>query len=247
MQQQFQGEHIYLAELDVHFPELTLGETLSFAASTRTVGSNYKSVSRNSGRDVASMFHLDTALDTRVGNAMIRGLSGGEKRRLSLAKAFISSAQLQCWDNSTRGLDSSAALRLINLRTSADTLKSTVLMSVYQASEDMYQVSALLPRITSFEADEFGIQNFDKVTVLYEGRQIYYGPANCAVDYFIGLGFARPARPTTADFLTSMTNPERAHRPRRLPRSSPAVTGRVCWSMETKPGGEDTSQHHRQI
>lgn len=50
-------------------------------------------------------------------------------------------------------------------------------------------------------------QSFDKVTLLYEGRQIYFGPVDSAADYFQGLGFVKPSRATTADFLTSLTNP----------------------------------------
>lgn len=59
--------------------------------------------------------------------------------------------------------------------------------------------------------------------MLYEGRQIYFGPASLAPDYFIDLGFERPARATTADFLTSLTQPaERRVRKgseNRVPRS----------------------------
>jgi ATP-binding cassette, subfamily G (WHITE), member 2, PDR len=50
--------------------------------------------------------------------------------------------------------------------------------------------------------------------VLYEGRQIYFGPCRDAAQYFIDMGFDRPERQTTADFLTSMTSPaERRVRP----------------------------------
>jgi ATP-binding cassette, subfamily G (WHITE), member 2, PDR len=91
---------------------------------------------------MADLFSLGSAYDTRIGDAMIRGISGGEKRRTSIAEAYLSGAQLQCWDNSTRGLDSSTARQLIELlRESTNALQSTVLMSVYQASEDMYKVS----------------------------------------------------------------------------------------------------------
>ena len=44
------------------------------------------------------------------------------------------------------------------------------------------------------------------MTLLYEGRQIYFGPTESAADYFYDLGFARPRRATTPDFLTSLTN-----------------------------------------
>ncbi|KAI1385114.1 ABC-2 type transporter-domain-containing protein [Hypoxylon trugodes] len=180
----FQGERAYIAELDVHFPELTLGQTLNFAASTRS-----RKPKVEAGRDIALKFGLGAAFDTPIGNTAIRGLSGGEKRRASIAEACLGGARLQCWDNSTRGLDSSTARRFIKyLRQLTDTEKSTAAMSLYQPSEDIYQ-------------------EFDKVTVLYEGRQIYYGPTGEAVDYFKEIGFVKPDRVTTADFLTSLTNP----------------------------------------
>ncbi|KUI58463.1 ABC transporter CDR4 [Cytospora mali] len=189
MHRDFKGESIYLAELDVHFSELSLGQTLTFAASTRENGANSDAASHVMARDVVVLFGLSGAFDTKMGNAMIRGVSGGEKRRTSIAEALISGAQFQCWDNSTRGLDSSTAQRFIKLlRKSTTALGSTTIMSIYQASEEMYY-------------------NFDKVTLLYEGRQIYFGPVGLAADYFHSLGFAKPSRATTADFLTSLTNP----------------------------------------
>lgn len=142
MHRDFKGESIYLAELDVHFPELTLGQTLSFAASTRETGKASDGASKETGRDAATLFRLQNAVDTKMGSAMIRGVSGGEKRRTSIAEALISGAQFQCWDNSTRGLDSSTAQNFIQLlRKSTDTLQSTAIMSIYQASETMYHVS----------------------------------------------------------------------------------------------------------
>lgn len=51
------------------------------------------------------------------------------------------------------------------------------------------------------------MQTFDKVTVLYEGRQIFFGDLDTAKNYFIDLGFECQERQSTADFLTSVTNP----------------------------------------
>ncbi|KAI1408556.1 ABC-2 type transporter-domain-containing protein [Hypoxylon sp. FL1857] len=197
----YRGERVYVAELDVHFPELTLGRTLHFAAATRR-----RTPDRNTASIVASLFRLDEAFNTQIGDAVLRGVSGGEKRRTSIAEAYIGGAQFQCWDNSTRGLDSSTALQFIALLCDLSKVRrSTVAMSVYQASENMYN-------------------KFDLVTVLYEGRQIYYGPASLAAEYFTNLGFIKPDRATTADFLTSMTNPEerivRADHTDLVPQSS---------------------------
>lgn len=140
MHRRLKGEKVYLAELDVHFPELTLGQTLSFAASTR----RQKSEGRSIARDVSRQFSLQDAFDTKIGSAMIRGISGGEKRRTSIAEVIVGRAQFQCWDNSTRGLDSLTALRFIKLlRSSTDSLRSAVVMTLYQASQEMYEVGDL--------------------------------------------------------------------------------------------------------
>lgn len=142
MHHTFKGESIYLAEVDVHFPELTLGQTLTFAASTRETGPHRNKTSRSVARDLSALFALDKAFDTSMGSAMIPGVSGGEKRRTSIAEALASGAQLQFWDNSTRGLDSATAQRFIDLlRLYTDTLRTTLGLSIYQASEAMYRVS----------------------------------------------------------------------------------------------------------
>lgn len=142
----FKGESIYLAEFDVHFAELTLGQTLGFAASTRESGSVRKSISQKLARDMAVLLGLEGAFGTWIGDAMIRGVSGGEKRRTSLAEALICGAHFQCWDNSIRGLDSSTSLRSVKLlRDSSNQLQTTVAMSIYQASDLIYEVVGVHP------------------------------------------------------------------------------------------------------
>lgn len=63
------------------------------------------------------------------------------------------------------------------------------MVAIYQASQTIYDI-------------------FDKVTVLYEGRQIYFGSTTAAKDYFLRQGWYCPPRQTTGDFLTSVTNPQ---------------------------------------
>ena len=183
------NEALYVGELDVHFPELTLKQTLELAAKMRAPLDEKAGDVEGVARDVAAILHLDNSLNTRIGNDLIRGLSGGEKRRASIAEAMVSGAQIQCWDNTTRGLDSATALDVIKfLRQSATILDHTILVSVYQAAEEIYAL-------------------FDKTLVLYEGYEIYFGPTKEAVAYFEGLGFVKKERATTPDFLTSITNP----------------------------------------
>jgi hypothetical protein len=73
-----------------------------------------------------------------------------------------------------------------------------------------------------YQAPQGAYDLFDKAMVLYDGRQIYFGPASRAKEYFISLGFECPARQTTPDFLTSMTFPaERISRPGYNPPRTP--------------------------
>ncbi|KAL2265953.1 hypothetical protein VTJ83DRAFT_5305 [Remersonia thermophila] len=195
------GEAIYTAEVDTHFPQLTVGETLTFAAHARAPRQLPPGVDKtmfaNHLRDVVmAMFGISHTINTRVGNEYIRGVSGGERKRVTISEAALSFAPLQCWDNSTRGLDSANAVEFCKtLRLGTELFGSTACVSIYQAPQSAYDL-------------------FDKVTVLYEGRQIFFGRANEAKQYFINLGFECPERQTTPDFLTSMTSPlERIVRP----------------------------------
>ncbi|KAF9887930.1 hypothetical protein FE257_009452 [Aspergillus nanangensis] len=210
MQKYFRGEAIYSAETDIHFPQLSVGDTLKFAALARAPRNRFEGISADQYaehmRDVVmAMLGLSHTINTRVGNDFIRGVSGGERKRVSIAEATLSQSPLQCWDNSTRGLDSANALEFCkNLSLMSKYSGIAACLAIYQASQNAYDL-------------------FDKVTVLYEGRQIYFGPTTEAKKFFVDMGFECPDRQTTADFLTSLTSPaERIVRPGfegRVPRT----------------------------
>lgn len=190
----YRGEVVYNAEADVHFPHLTVFETLNTIALLSTPSNRIPGVSR-----VAFAKHLtEVAMatygllhtrNTKVGNELVRGVSGGERKRVSIAEVSICGSKLQCWDNATRGLDSATAMEFVKaLRASARMMKSSSAVAIYQCSQETYDL-------------------FDKVCVLYEGRQIYFGSANEAKQYFEELGYICPERQTTADFITAVTSP----------------------------------------
>ena len=201
MHSHHRGEAIYTAEIDVHFPMLSVGDTLTFAARARQPRRLPQGLKRNDFADhlrdvVMAMFGISHTVNTKVGNEYIRGVSGGERKRVTISEAALSGAPLQCWDNSTRGLDSANAIEFCKtLRLQTELFRSTACVSIYQAPQSAYDL-------------------FDKAVVLYDGRQIFFGRADEAKQYFINLGFECPARQTTPDFLTSMTSAhERVVRP----------------------------------
>ena len=149
MSTQFRGEATYTAETDAHFPELSVGDTLYFASLARTQRDIPGGVSRKAYaihiRDVVmAVLGISHTINTRVGDNYIRGVSGGERKRVSIAEAILSGAPLQCWDNSTRGLDSANAVEFCRtLRTESDVFGSTSCVAIYQAPQEAYDVRVL--------------------------------------------------------------------------------------------------------
>lgn len=149
MHSHFRGETIYQAEVDVHFPQLTVGQTLAFAAKARAPRNRPEGVTRDQWalhvRDaVMAIFGLTDTVDVKVGNEYIRGVSGGQRKRVSIAEVALSRSPLQCWDNSTRGLDAATALEFIKtLRLSTELTGSTALVAIYQAPQSAYDVRPL--------------------------------------------------------------------------------------------------------
>lgn len=147
MQSDFRGECIYQAETDVHFPYLTVGQTLMFAALARTPANRMPGVTREQYarhlRDVVmAVFGLSHTVDSKIGNDLVRGVSGGERKRVSIAEVMMSLSALQCWDNSTRGLDSATAFQFVKtLRLASNLAGFTAVVAIYQASQSSYDVS----------------------------------------------------------------------------------------------------------
>ncbi|CAG8032130.1 unnamed protein product [Penicillium salamii] len=195
----YKGEAIYNAEVDYHFPKLTVGETLYFAARARCpqrLVSHQHEYAEHLRDVVMAMLGISHTKNTVVGDEFIRGVSGGERKRVSIAEAILSYSPWQCWDNSTRGLDSANAVSFCRmLRLQSETFGGSVCVAIYQAPQEAYDL-------------------FDKVIVLYEGRQIFFGRTREAKAYFESLGFECPQEQTIPDFLTSMTSPsERITKP----------------------------------
>lgn len=213
MLQKFRGEIVYNPEDDLHYATLSVRRTLEFALKTKTPsaesrneGETPKEYVQNFLKSVVKLFWIEHTLDTKVGNEYVRGVSGGEKKRVSIAEAMITKASIQAWDNSTRGLDASTALEYVSsLRSLTNMANISTAVALYQAGESLYAL-------------------FDKVLLIDGGRCAYFGHAEDAAKYFKDLGFVQPDRWTTADFLTSVTDKHERHVKEgwedRIPRSA---------------------------
>ncbi|KAJ5771732.1 hypothetical protein N7520_002261 [Penicillium odoratum] len=212
---QYRGQIIMNTEEEIFFPTLTVGETIDFAARMKVPynlppgiksAEEYSQLNKEFLLRSVGISHTES---TKVGDAFTRGVSGGERKRVSIIECLTTRASVFCWDNSTRGLDASTALEWTKaIRTMTDILGLTSIVTLYQAGNGIYD-------------------HFDKVLVLDEGKQIFYGPQKEAVPFMEDLGFRRDSGSNRADFLTGVTVPtERviaSGYEHRYPRTSDAI------------------------
>lgn len=117
---------------------------------------------------------LAESRDTLIGNALVRGISGGQKRRVSVGEALIQNARITCLDGPTNGLDAVTATEVCSFAVEVAHRTGGILLA---------SLSAPLPETASL---------FDDVILLAEGRVLYHGPFRRMDDYLSLLGFPRP-------------------------------------------------------
>ncbi|KAJ5151295.1 ABC multidrug transporter atrF [Penicillium canariense] len=192
---QYRGQIVMNTEEELFFPTLTVGQTMDFATRLKVPfhlpnGTDspeaYKDEAKKFLMESMGISHTE---NTKVGNEYVRGVSGGERKRVSIIECLATRGSVFCWDNSTRGLDASTALEWTKaIRAMTDTLGLSTIVTLYQAGNGIYEL-------------------FDKVLVLDEGEQVYYGPREQARPFMEEAGFICRDGSNVADFLTGVTVP----------------------------------------
>ena len=139
----YRGEVNYNPEDDQHFPTLNVWQTLKFSLLNKTRKREQGEINIIVGA-LVRMFGISHTTRTLVGNEFVRGISGGERKRVSIAETLATKSTVVCWDNSTRGLDASTALDYANsLRIMTDVSDRTTLVTLYQAGEGIYELMGM--------------------------------------------------------------------------------------------------------
>lgn len=132
---------------------------------------------------VMKLLGLDVCADTFVGNEMLRGISGGQRKRVTTGEMLVGPARAMFMDEISTGLDSSTTYQIIKcLRQSVHLLEGTMLVSLLQPAPETYEL-------------------FDDVILLSEGQVVYQGPRELVLDFFQEMGFKCPERKNIPDFL----------------------------------------------
>ncbi|KAF3954570.1 hypothetical protein CMV_020101 [Castanea mollissima] len=210
----------YISQTDNHIAELTVRETLDFAARCQgasegfagymqdlarlekernirpspeidafmkasSVGGKKHSVSTDY---ILKVLGLDVCSETVVGNDMLRGISGGQRKRVTTGEMIVGPRKTLFMDEISTGLDSSTTYQIVKcIRNFVHQMEATVLMALLQPAPETFEL-------------------FDDLILLSEGYVVYQGPRAEVLEFFESLGFQLPPRKGVADFLQEVTS-----------------------------------------
>ncbi|KAL5008818.1 hypothetical protein ScPMuIL_014399 [Solemya velum] len=193
----------YVLQADRLLPNLTVRETLRYSAQLRLPGSATSGEIDKKVAKVINEMGLRTVADTRIGGSMKRGLSGGEKRRVTIAIQLLQEPRILLLDEPTSGLDSYTARSLVSNLADLAHQGKAVILTIHQPRFDIYKL-------------------FDNVGILSMGQVVYYGKSNEMVSYFTGIGDPCPQYANPLDYYVDEASVDR-----RNAESEQKTSGRV--------------------
>ncbi|XP_023513303.1 ABC transporter G family member 31-like [Cucurbita pepo subsp. pepo] len=210
----------YISQSDNHLAELTVRETLDFAARCQGASEGFAEyikelshlekerkirpspdidafmkASSVSGKKhsiltdyILKVLGLDVCSETLVGNDMVRGVSGGQRKRVTSGEMIVGPRKTLLMDEISTGLDSSTTFQIVKcLRNFVHQMEATVLMALLQPAPETFEL-------------------FDDLILLSDGYLVYQGPREEVLGLFESLGFKLPPRKGVADFLQEVTS-----------------------------------------
>jgi ABC-type multidrug transport system ATPase subunit len=178
----------YVEQDDALIGALTVRETLYFAARLSLSGMSSATERIHRIEQLIQAFGLTEQANTIIGTLVKKGISGGQRRRVSVAAQLISAPKILFLDEPTSGLDSEASLNVMSFVKSVTKANGLIVIS-----------SIHQPSTTTFEL-------FDKLLLLSRGKTCYFGALDGIRSYFEGIGFPLPLYANPADYLLSITN-----------------------------------------
>ncbi|KAK6937184.1 ABC transporter family G domain [Dillenia turbinata] len=181
------GVIAYVTQEDVMLGTLTVKETITYSAHLRLP----TSLSKEEIKDIVEATIMEMGLqdcsDRLIGNWHLRGISGGEKKRLSIALQILTRPRVLVLDEPTSGLDSAAAFFVIQTLRNVARDGRTVISSIHQPSSEVFAL-------------------FDDLFLLSGGESVYFGEAKKAVEFFHWAGFPCPSRRNPSDHFLRCIN-----------------------------------------
>ncbi|XP_057725148.1 pleiotropic drug resistance protein 1-like isoform X2 [Arachis stenosperma] len=137
---------------------------------------------------ILKILDLEICADTLVGDEMLRGISGGQRKRVTTGEMLVGPAKALFMDGISTGLDSSTTVQIMKcLRQIVHILKGTAVIALLQPEPETYEL-------------------FDDIILLSDGQIVYHGPRELVLEFFESMGFKCPERKGIADFLQEVTS-----------------------------------------
>ncbi|XP_020250204.1 ABC transporter G family member 45-like isoform X6 [Asparagus officinalis] len=193
---------VYISQYDLHHAEMTVSETLDFCSHMFGTNNEFRSLGANinkldkannsvtcEGRVnlivdyIIKLLGLKECAGITIGDEMRRGISGGQKKRVTIGEMLVSFARSFFMDDISNGLDSSTTFEIIRFLSQMAHLMDIAMV-----------ISLLQPPPETFEL-------FDDIILLSEGEIVYQGPRENVLEFFEYMGFKCSERKNTADFL----------------------------------------------
>ncbi|KAK9170462.1 hypothetical protein Syun_002602 [Stephania yunnanensis] len=208
----------YVSQHDLHYAEMTVRETFDFSGRCLGVGSKYELLAETLRHEkeagimpdpvidaymkataiagktslvtdyVIKMLGLEICSDIIVGDAMTRGISGGQRKRVTTGEMLVGPQRAFFMDGISTGLDSSTTFQIVKfLKEMVHIMDMTMVISLLQPAPETFEL-------------------FDDVILLSEGHVVYQGPRETVLAFFELVGFKCPERKGVADFLQEVTS-----------------------------------------
>ncbi|KAB1226064.1 ABC transporter G family member 11 [Morella rubra] len=182
------GTSAYVTQDDTLMTTLTVREAVYYSAQLQLPDSMSNSEKKERAEMTIREMGLQDSLDTRIGGWNVKGLSGGQKRRVSICIEILTRPKLLFLDEPTSGLDSAASFHVMSrIVKIAHQDGRTVIASIHQPSSEVFEL-------------------FDNLCLLSTGRTVYFGPASMSEKFFASNGFPCPSLRNPSDHYLRTIN-----------------------------------------
>ncbi|PON33890.1 ABC transporter-like [Parasponia andersonii] len=182
------GTSAYVTQDDTLMTTLTVREAIYYSAQLQLPDSMSRSEKIERAETTIREMGLQGSMDTRIGGWSVKGLSGGQKRRVSICIEILTRPKLLFLDEPTSGLDSAASYHVVSrIVRLARRDGRTVIASIHQPSSEVFEL-------------------FHNLCLLSSGRTVYFGPASMAEQFFASNGFPCPSLRNPSDHYLRTIN-----------------------------------------
>ncbi|KAJ7945425.1 Abc transporter g family member 11 [Quillaja saponaria] len=182
------GTSAYVTQDDTLMTTLTVREAIYYSALLQLPDSMSRSEKKERAEMTIKEMGLQDSMDTRIGGWSVKGLSGGQKRRVSICIELLTRPKLLFLDEPTSGLDSAASYHVMSRIVKLARLdKRTVIASIHQPSSEVFEL-------------------FHNLCLLSSGRTVYFGPVLMAEQFFASNGFPCPTLRNPSDHYLRTIN-----------------------------------------